>query len=55
VAARSTRLRVVSEILFLPFIAFDAVVRETPASRATCVSVAGRVACMSPSIGGGRP
>ena len=41
-AARSTRLRVASEMRSRPFMALDAVVSDTPARRATSVSVAGR-------------
>ena len=41
-AARSTRLRVRSEMRSRPFMALDAVVSDTPARRATSVRVAGR-------------
>jgi len=37
-----TRARVASDTRFLPLIAFEAVVSETPARSATSMSVAGR-------------
>jgi len=46
-AALSTRFRVTSEIRSRPFIAFEAVVTDTPASEATSVRVAGRGVCTS--------
>jgi hypothetical protein len=41
-AAAMTRARVASDTRFLPLIAFEAVVSETPARSATSMSVAGR-------------
>ena len=41
-AAAMTRARVASDTRFLPLIAFEAVVSDTPARSATSMSVAGR-------------